>query len=497
MKSTSLTKQTVFLIAGRIFALPLAFIVPVILVRYFSMTEFGHYKQLFLLFYLILPIMDLGISNSLFYFIPKYPTNKNLILSQTFSLQLFICLIIVICFFLFKNEIAALLGEKNNLSDYIPYIGLFAGLWHFSTILEIVLIVEKKAFIASIITFSSDTLRSLLSIAVVIFFNGGLKELLIYALIITGILRTSLLIIYLSKMRIHFFGALNIKFLSSQLSYALPFGMAIIVAGFVERSHEYIVSITTNASEFAIYSVGCFQLPLLSIVVSAVARASLVRMTELTSEKDGSIRIASIISASIRKLWVLFFPVFVFLFLNANEFIIILFTENYTNSIPIFRIFIIMIPLAAIAIKHVPRVFAETKFILKNNIIRLIISVIFCVSFNKIWGPVGAAFGYVLALVIWKIVLFIKCKKMIKVDLKQLIPLKSLVYISSMTVAIGCISYLPLKNISLSSMLFSFVTKFFIFSLLCLIFFWKYSIFVEEEKRTILTFIEKFIPFKF
>ncbi|MDM8544148.1 oligosaccharide flippase family protein, partial [Desulfococcaceae bacterium HSG9] len=469
MRTTSLTKQTAFLMAGRMLAFPLAFLVPIILVRYFSVKEFGYYKQLFLIFYVVIPIIDFGISNSLFYFIPKYPEIKDRILSHTFIILSIISVIVAISFWKLNTEIALIFTGSIALTPFIPYIGIFAVLWLFSTNLEIILIAEKKAFWAAIITFLSDATKSILTIGSVML-GGGLKEVL-YALIITATLKLILMSVYLIKKKMIYLGYWDKKLVISQLKYAIPFGAAVIVTGIVTRSHQYIVSVLEGASVFAIYSVGCFQIPFLSIVEDSVAQTSLVRMTELTKIDNGLIEIALIISNSIRKLWILFFPAFIFFFINADNFVILLFTESYRESIPIFRIFILLIPLSAILIRHVPRAFAETGFLLKNNCIYLILTIILSLIFIKIWGISGPAIGYIIANAIWKMIFLIKCKSILKVGFKELLPIKSIFRVTFTTICIGVVNYF-LLDLWPNNLMISLTLSFTIFVLLCTVVFW-------------------------
>lgn len=494
MKSSSLTKQAGFLMAGRILAMPLAFFLPVVLVRFFSIEEFGHYKQLFLIFYTIIPFLDCGLSNSLFYFIPKYPHIKENILSQTCSILILISLLTTICFFIFKNEIALVFSGSLSLSPFVPHIGLFAAFWHISTVLEVVLIVEKKAFHSGMTTFLSDAAKSIAAIIAVLT-GGGLKEVL-YAFILIGFLRTLIMFFYISTKNIFSFSRWDTQLLRSQLAYALPFGFAVIVIGLVDRSHQYIISISTNASVFAIYSVGCFQLPFLAIVVDSIAKATLVRISELTSEANSSIEIAQIISNSIRKLWILFFPVFVFLFCYADEIITLLFTDNYKDSIPIFRIFIFLIPLSAILVQHVPRAFSETGFILKNNLICLFLTVLFGMLFINYFGIMGPALGFILANLIWKIIHLNKCKKMVNTDLRKLLPFGSMTNVALISIVVG-IMITNLKVFLPGSKLISISVSYILYSVIYVALFWKTGILIQNEKQIIIAFLKKISRFLF
>ncbi|MBM9538520.1 oligosaccharide flippase family protein, partial [Desulfobulbus alkaliphilus] len=458
MKSDSLTKQASLLMAGRILSMPLTFLVPIVLVRVFTVEEFGVYKQLFMIFYVILPIVDLGISQSLFYFMPKYAEYRDRILSQTFLFQIPIILGLTIIFFVFSQEIGSLFsGDGGTLADYIPLLGIFALLWHLSNILENILIVEKKAFQAGAVTFFSESLRAIVSM--VIGLLGGSLEHLMMGLVGTAILRCAFMGWYLQRtMRFSF--QLNGSLVYSQLSYSLPFGLAIIVNTLVLFSHQYIVSISTGPADFAIYAVGCFSLPVFAIVVDSLVKVSLVRMSEATNQANSSVIISQIIYDTIRKLWIIFFPIFVFLFVVSEEMIVLLFTENYRDSVSIFRVFIFSIPLYALLLQHVPRVFSMTYFILFNNTFFLILSIFNCFIFYKLFGLLGPALGFVFSNFVWRIIFLIKCKKILKVNIVNLIPLAQILRVFLIFSFLG-LSIFFIKNLLFisyySSFAFSFV----------------------------------------
>jgi len=488
MASSSLTKQAGFLMAGRFLSMPFAFLVPIVLARKFSLEEFGYYKQLFLIFNILLPIIDLGITNSLYYFMPRYPDEKGAFVGQALILTILPCIFSLACCLFIPEKIAQAFTHEIQIGQFISFLGFFAISWHLSNLFEVVLIVEKKAFGAGVVTFLSEAARSLVTIAIVL--SGyGLKGLLV-ALVALGGCRCLFMAYYLLK---KYDIDWRIKFVpvKKQLAYAVPFGVAVIVNGFIGNVHQYIVSVTSNAAEFAIFTVGCFQLPLLSVVVDSIAKTSLVRMAELRNHENSLEEIAQVISNSCRKLWLIFFPVFVFLFVIAEEFIEILFTTQYLDSVPIFRVFIFIIPLSAILIQHVPRAFNETNFILINNTASLAISVFLCWAGMLYVGILGVALGFIVANLIWKVTFLFKCKKILKTNISNILPFREL-FRSGLIILIGGLIIYFFKNMINGSLYVSLVTS----SCSFLIYhYWAYNylgLLTIEEKRSIWLATKKF-----
>jgi len=494
MKSDSLTKQASFLMAGRLLAMPLNFLVPIILVRVFTIEEFGIYKQLFMIFYMILPVVDMGISQSLFYFLPKYSKNRDYILSQTFLLQIPIVVGLAIVFFVFKHEIGGVFsGNGETLANYIPLLGIFALLWHLSNILENLLIVEKKAFAAGSVTFFSEAVRAIITI--IIGAAGGSLEHLMLGLVTTSALRCGVMGWYLKK-TMRFTLKLTSGFISSQLIYSLPFGLAVIVNTLVLYSHQYIVSVSGGPAEFAIYAVGCFSLPVFAIVVDSVAKTSLVRMSEATTQDNSSKIIADIIYNSIRKLWLLFFPVFVCMLILSEEFIILLFTESYRESIPVFRIFILIIPLYALLVQHVPRALDQTRFILTNNLIALALSIVFCFGLYRFAGLAGAAGGFIAANLIWRLLFLLQCQRTLQIPLKNILPSGAMLKVSLSVLVIGTIVFL-IKEIMFISLIPAFIFSALLFGLACSLLYLIGPFLLHSEKEIIIKWAHSYKDFNF
>jgi O-antigen/teichoic acid export membrane protein len=483
MSSQSLTKQASLLMAGRFLSMPFAFLVPIVLARTFSQEEFGYYKQLFLVFNVLLPFIDFGITNSLYYFMPRFPESKNTFVGQTIILTIILCLFAMACFFFFPNEIAQIFTKENKIGQFVTLLGIFIICWHLSNLLEVVLIIEKRAFAAGIVTFLSESVRSIVSIVVVLL-GYGLKELLV-ALVAVALFRCSFMAYYLLS-RYDIQWGIQRDSITRQLAYSASFGAAVIISGLVGNVHLYIVSLTSTATEFAIFAVGCFQLPLLLVVVDSIAKTSLVRMAELRNHENALEEIARVISNSCRKLWLIFFPIFVFLFVVADEFIELLFTAQYLPSVNIFRIFIFMIPISAILIQHVLRAFGDTKFILANNGFCLFCSIYLCWLGKSTFGLPGVALGVIFAQINWKLIFLFRCKKILHVKLSKLIPLNTLVKPTFLIVALGILSFLmkpiiPDNNLEALLIIFTF------FFLACATIYWIFNFLLPSERKMLIS----------
>ena len=64
-------RPAMILMSGRFLGFILAFITPMVLVRVFTQEDFGTYKQLFLIVNTLFVIAQMGMAESLYYFLPQ------------------------------------------------------------------------------------------------------------------------------------------------------------------------------------------------------------------------------------------------------------------------------------------------------------------------------------------------------------------------------------------------------------------------------------------
>jgi O-antigen/teichoic acid export membrane protein len=229
------------------------------------------------------------------------------------------------------------------------------------------MIARKHYLWASVTYAASDTLRAILLVLPVLFFKR--VDWLMVGAVIYALMRCLALIVYLLN---DFKGEMRVDWVCfrNQLRYAIPFGLAIVVGILRTNLHQYAVSHYFDVATFAIYSVGCLQIPIVDFIITPASSVMMVRMSEQIGQgrSDGLIAMWHDMS---RKLALMFIPLVALLMLNAHNIIVLLFTERYVRSVPIFMVWSIAIVFATLPTDSVLRVFAQTRFLLVLNIVSL------------------------------------------------------------------------------------------------------------------------------
>jgi O-antigen/teichoic acid export membrane protein len=383
--------------AGRTLGYAVLFLLPIILVRLFDQEQFGTYKQVFLLYGTILNVAQVGMSESLFYFLPgssqdagRYVCNSLLVLVGIGTL--------VGGLLYLGGENIALWMNNSGLAPLMPLLAVYVLLVLASYVLEIVMTARHQYSVAATAYGLSDIARAMLIVTPALLFQTVASVL--YGAIAHATMRLCTTLWYCRRV----FGAdlrPDASLLLRQVAYSLPFALYVLFQTGQDSLHQFIVSSWYDAATFAIYSVGCLQVPLAEIVSTSLVNVMMVGMVQAI--RDG--RDAAVVPMwhdTVRKLALVFYPLVAVLFITAHDLILFLFTSTYADSIPIFRVWSLVILTSVIPMDGLLRVYAQTRFLLAINIARLLIVVGGMYWFVSAWGLIGAVFITLLALVAGK-----------------------------------------------------------------------------------------------
>lgn len=434
----SLSKQAIYLMAGRTAGYAFSFILPLILIRIFAPNEYGLYRQIFLLHATFLPILQLGVTRSLFYFFRREQEQRGIVILQTFLFLSLSSAFFLIIFNLCKAQIGSFF-HSPEIETYILPLSIFIFFTGSASFLETLLIVEERVKLASIVIILSDVLRTGLIIGAVLVTRSIL--FILYAVITFSIIRYTILIIYIYKTYGFPFRKITKKFLSDQFSYAFPLGLAGMISNVGRRVDQYVVSFFFDASMFAIYSVGRFQIPLLNILMTSVGNIVLPKMAEHQKEQ----RIEELIKLyynTVRKLALVYLPTFIFFLVISKEFIVTLFTERYVESVPIFIIGLYWLLLRINISGNILEAYGETKYVLKYTIFIVSFNLILMYVFVRNLGLIGPLLARAVGGTIGVFILFYKTKRLLNLSFSKILPWKTLADIFFVSSVSGVVIYL-------------------------------------------------------
>jgi O-antigen/teichoic acid export membrane protein len=416
------------LMSGRVLGFVAGFVVPLVLARLFDQSEFGTYKQIFLIYGTLLAVAQVGMAESLYYFLPSeaarkghYVVNVLVVLGLLGTAALLLLQ--------WQQERIALLLNNPVLAPYLPLTGLFLLLMLASLVLEIVMTAEKQHFGASVAYALTDLCRAALMLVPVLIF-GDLFWLLLGA-VAFALCR---FVVTLRYLRREFGAALAVdgQLLRKQLAYALPFGLAGLIEIVQATLHLYAVSWYFDAATFAIYAVGCLQLPITDFLMTSTSNVMMVQMREKL-RTNNTVAVRAIWLDATRKLGLILCPLVGILVVLAHELIVFLFTDAYAASVPVFIVWTLGMLMVVLLTDSVLRVYAQNKYLILQNCLRLVLIVLLIPWFLQHYGLVGAVLVTILANACAKVFALTRVRTLLELDFTNLLPWKSLASILALS----------------------------------------------------------------
>ena len=421
-------KQAGPLMLGRGGATVLGFALPLILTRLLPQAEFGTYKQVWLVVTTAYFMLQLGLAQSLYYFLPRKDGRDRAWLTQA-SVSLFtlggVCAGAI---YALRSVVAGQFANPDLATFGLP-MALMTWLMVAAAPLEISLTAEGRVRTAAWIIFLSDAVRVIASV-VPLLLGFGLHGFF-WAYVLHGAVRFGLQCWFFFRR-----GKPEIdwRLMREQLAYALPFGAAVLLDIPQRTFHQWAVGWSVDAAAFAIYAQGCFQVPIINLLYAPISDILQVRLADpgLREHRvhlfhDANLRLAAV-----------FFPFTAGMVAAASLFVPALFTHLYDPSVPIFRIAILMTPFAALPLDGVLRATGHTRYLFRIFFWRLVLTVPAVLIGLKVFGMIGAISGHAVAESLIRVVMLNRVRRELGATWGEVLPWRQLGVIATAS-AVACV----------------------------------------------------------
>lgn len=393
----SLSDKAGFLITANFIKYAVGFALPMVMVRVLNQGDYGTYQQLLLVNSMAIGLLTLGLPSSIYYFYNRIEADQRpALIFQTLGMLALAGTVAAVGIWWSAQLIGTRLSNPF-LTSYLPLYALAIGMMlageHF-----VHFMVAQDRYASAVWFEIIETFVRVTTLVLPVLLGYGLKGLVVaavlYALlryVVRGwwLLRGGRAGGGLSRARVAWFPG-------EQLAYSIPLWLTSIVGGFAGLLDRGIVADSFSTIDFAIYSVGALSIPLDVIFQASVAdvlRASLPPLV-----KSGNmVEVTRVLREAVRKLSLIMLPSFVFLLGFAHEFITLLFTNQYAESVHVFRIYLFSLPLYIFVLSLVPQVFGKTRINLNIVLVVTALHVALSLVLLKSVGFYGPALSAVIS----------------------------------------------------------------------------------------------------
>jgi len=359
---------------------------PVLLVRLLSVEAYGQYREFILYAMTMALFFRFAIPSSLTYLIPTYPDRQRSVVTQTIFLILAVTLFGIIGAILFRSQVMAV-ASYDFFVPLLLYVFFFVNF----DILETYWIGRGEARKILVYAPLVTMIRVFAMISAVLALDDIVE--ILYVLVVVEALRALAVGSWLAYRRLWSAADFSSQLLREQLTYVVPLGMASILFFLNQRFGQWYIAGTIGATSLAVYTIGTYQLPLATIVRSAVADAlfpDMVRRVQAAHREGLELwKKATVCYCSIG------LPAFFILFWYADEFVTLLFTSEYIQAANIFRVALFIMVRQCFDMGMPLRAQNANRHTLVGNIGSLFLNVPITLALVPSIGIVGAAVGLV------------------------------------------------------------------------------------------------------
>lgn len=384
---------------GQILSTIINLLVMVSLARVLSPGDFATYKQTILAYDFLMPLLTLGIPSSIYYFLTDIKNSKEIVFENIIILT-----IMGGVFSLFLS-----LGGTNFLAKRFTNPELEKTLRWFiaypiytfpTLILSPIFVIIGK--VKELTIYNVITNVSLGTFSIIACYLTKSYELSLLIKIIYPLFSLPICLMILNKYLEGKIEKFQLKNLLNILRFSIPLGLSSMISILSVQLDKIIVSTYSNPVEFAIYSNGAIEIPLIGAVTGAIGTVIMVDMRKFMNlnQKDKALLLYK--EGAVKAAFILF-PIMCFLFIFADNFIQILFSEKYLQSVIPFKIYLLLLPIRIMSYGNALTVLGKSKQILYRSIGDLLINLILSVILIKKIGIYGAAWATVLSIYFWNI----------------------------------------------------------------------------------------------
>ena len=261
--------------------------------------------------------------------------------------------------------------------------------------------------------------------------------------------------------------------------------MGNIVGVIGEKIDKFILSANFNSSDFAMYSVAQFRLPIISLIFPAVSNVLGPQIA--VCGKEGDLIKAKIYwHKIIEKFSLVVIPFVMYSIFSARELITLLYTIKYIEAAYLYQIFLFTFFIQMLSRGIILHSFGYTKYIFKVKIIVFICSILLSFLLIPSYGIYGATFSYVFVFYLSGIIQVGKTKAILNLKLRELLPFSYIIKVTVISL-LSLTVVIPFKFFRINDFLFLSLT--FVLFFTSIIFLFLHKGLIKKEKIT--TIIEK------
>ena len=383
---------------GRTMAGVSSLVVFAILSRAFDKTDYAAFRQTVLAYMIVAPFLTVGLNQGIYYFLPE---EKHRIRGRIVDVLL-VLLISSLSFAAFVglggNELIAARFSNPAVAKLLLFLIPFVFANVVIQIVDPIMTTQNRVVELSVFSVFSRILAGVLTVVPLVLWTTPAAA--IHGKVIGSLLAAGVGLWLIWKMLPKDDWRPSLASIWEMTKFSLPLGFASMVGVMNVQLDKFVVSSMLPPEEFAVFTNGAVEIPLIGILTGSIVTVLMVDMRQAILEGRSEDAL-SLFRKTAYKSSIVLFPVAIYLFIFADSFMVTLFSEEYLASSAPFRVYLLLIPIRTVAFSALLLSLGMNMQILVRGLLGLVVNLVLNILLVRWMGSIGAAISTVLLVGVW------------------------------------------------------------------------------------------------
>jgi len=322
----------------------------------------------------------------------------------------------------------------HTLRPYLAFLGIYAALMILTAPLQNLMVVEGRERMAalSMIGFSLLDVVVLPGCTYLLPRVTDMSALwgLLYGIVIAAGIKALITVSYIGVRYLRQ-PVTSPPFMREQLQYGLPVGLTAMVYVINVNIDKFLVGLFFSSAVFAYYYIGSLWVLVFGWISQSTAQVVIPRLSA-AHKREALEEMARLRGDMARRMGLIFFTLCLALAVVARPLIEILFTTSYSKAVPIFLIYLLILPSRPFGYGEVLMATGQTRFLFRVAASMALINVVLSYLLLRWFGLWGLPWATVTVSWLTTVLIFMRSNRTLKLSLRQAYPWR---YILSTLVA--------------------------------------------------------------
>lgn len=380
---------------GKVLTATVTLATGMVMARLLSEAELATYRQTLLAYQVLIPLLSLGLGQGLYYFLPTEKTRVRGVVADALVMMLGMGLLYAVFIALGGNQLLARRFSNPAIVATLAYLVPLPLVMLPVALMESVLVVRNQV---GKLAGYNVLVHLVLAVGIIgACLVWRTPESMVLARVGIGVaaglagIRLMLAALPRDDWRPRW-GSMK-----AMVMYSLPLVSATALDTFFLQLDKIIVSSLCRPEEFAVYSNGAIEIPLVAILTGAIATVIQpdLRRHVAAGEMEAAM---GLFRQAAEKSAAILLPVMLFLLVSAEPFILTLFSEKYAGSVLPFRMYLLILPVRIAYFAPMMLALGLNKMILHRSMTGLGFNLVVSIVLVRWMGYLGAIVGTIVTL---------------------------------------------------------------------------------------------------